>query len=81
MDRYVKLMNNSAEFINPKYADQTKTKFKSSARLECMMQDYPKLLGSCERVGFTMVPREFCFSTVKNDIKTAADKFKANNSP
>ena len=45
------------------------------------MQDYPKLLETCERVGFTMVPREFCFSTVKNDIKTAADKFKANNSP
>lgn len=45
------------------------------------MQDYPKLLETCEKVGFTMVPREFCFSTVKNDIKTAADKFKANNSP
>ena len=46
-----------SEFINPKYADQTKTKFKSSARLECMMQDYPKLLETCEKVGFTMVPR------------------------
>lgn len=46
-----------------------------------MMQDYPKLLETCDRVGFTMVPREFCFSTVKNDIKTAADKFKANGSP
>jgi UDP-sugar pyrophosphorylase len=32
-----------SEFINPKYADASKTKFKSSARLECMMQDYPKL--------------------------------------
>jgi UDP-sugar pyrophosphorylase len=26
-----------AEFINPKYADNTKTKFKSPTRLECMM--------------------------------------------
>jgi len=52
-----KIIANVAEFINPKYADHTKTKFKSSARLECMMQDYPKLLETCKRVGFTMVPR------------------------
>lgn len=26
-----------AEFINPKYADNTRTKFKSATRLECMM--------------------------------------------
>lgn len=41
---YVLIYLYSAEFINPKYADETKTKFKSSARLECLMQDYPKLL-------------------------------------
>ena len=34
------------EFINPKYADAAKNKFKSSTRLECMMQDFPKLLPS-----------------------------------
>ena len=27
-----------SEFVNPKYADATKTAFKSSTRLECMMQ-------------------------------------------
>jgi hypothetical protein len=27
-----------AEFVNPKYADASKTAFKSSTRLECMMQ-------------------------------------------
>jgi len=27
-----------AEFVNPKYADETRTKFKSSARLESSMQ-------------------------------------------
>lgn len=43
-----------------------------------MMQDYPKLLKSGERVGFTQIDRRFCFSTVKNDIKTAAQKVKAN---
>lgn len=41
------------EFINPKYADATKTKFKSSSRLECMYQDYPKLLENGDRVGMT----------------------------
>ena len=32
------------EFINPKYTDATKTAFKKPTRLECMMQDFPKLL-------------------------------------
>ena len=32
------------EFVNPKYANTEKTVFKSPTRLECMMQDYPKLL-------------------------------------
>ncbi len=27
-----------AEFVNPKYTDSSKTTFKSSTRLECMMQ-------------------------------------------
>jgi len=34
------------EFVNPKYANAEKTLFKSPTRLECMMQDYPKLLES-----------------------------------
>ena len=29
------------EFVNPKYADASKTKFKSPTRLECMMQETP----------------------------------------
>ena len=37
------------------YADATKTKFKSSTRLECMMQDYPKALPSSAKVGFTVI--------------------------
>ena len=32
-----------SEFVNPKYKDASKTAFKSSTRLECMMQDYPKV--------------------------------------
>lgn len=42
------------------------------------MQDYPKLLKSGDRVGFTQIDRRFCFSTVKNDLKTAAQKVKSN---
>lgn len=30
------------EFVNPKYSDEAKTKFKSPTRLECMMQDFPR---------------------------------------
>ena len=44
------------EFVNPKYADEAKTKFKSPTRLECLMQDLPKLLTDGEKVGFTSYP-------------------------
>jgi UDP-sugar pyrophosphorylase len=70
------LFLNAAEFINPKYADATKTKFKSSSRLECLMQDYPKLLKNCDRVGYTSIDTGFCFSTVKNDLASAIAKWK-----
>ena len=32
------------EFVNPKYTDDTKKAFKKPTRLECMMQDYAKVL-------------------------------------
>lgn len=38
----------------PRYADATRTKFKSSTRLECMMQDFPKTLTPDHKVGFTV---------------------------
>lgn len=78
---YVKYFYIVAEFINPKYADETKTKFKSSARLECLMQDYPKLLDDCSRVGYTSVDKGFCFTTLKNDPKSAIAKYKDGLSP
>ena len=37
------------EFVNPKYATPAKDVFKSPTRLECMMQDFPKLLPSVIR--------------------------------
>lgn len=60
------------EFVNPKYANAEKTVFKSPTRLECMMQDYPKLLTGKGEVGFTMYETWFCFSPAKTNIKDAA---------
>ncbi|CAM9667000.1 unnamed protein product, partial [Heterosigma akashiwo] len=60
-----------AEFVNPKYADAARTTFKKPARLECMMQDYPKALDSDAVVGFTTFPAWACFSPCKNCILEA----------
>jgi len=59
------------EFVNPKYANAEKTEFKKPTRLECMMQDLPKLLGPEVQVGFTSFERWFSFSPVKNSIDEA----------
>ena len=44
-----------AEFVNPKYKDESRSAFKSSTRLECMMQDFPHGLPADAAVGFTVV--------------------------
>jgi len=68
-----------SEFINPKYKDATKTAFKKDTRLECMMQDYPKLLaGTNAVVGFTQFERWTSFSAVKNSIDDAKVKQALN---
>jgi UDP-sugar pyrophosphorylase len=61
-----------SEFVNPKYADAARSKFKKPTRLECMMQDYPKTLGPTAKVGFTMAPAWICFSPCKNNTVDAA---------
>lgn len=65
------------EFVNPKYKDASKTYFKKATRLECMMQDYPKLLLTVEgmqqaKVGFTNAPAWICYSPCKNNPTDAA---------
>ena len=67
------------EFVNPKYADETKTSFKKPTRLECMMQDYPKLLSSNAKVGFTVLERAAVreYSPVKNATADGAAKVRA----
>jgi len=60
------------EFVNPKYRDEARTAFKKPTRLECMMQDYPKVLEASARVGFTSAPAWMCFSPVKNAVADGA---------
>ena len=66
------------EFVNPKYKDETKTAFKSPTRLECMMQDYPKSLGTKSKVGFTVFANWIGYSPVKNSPADGLAKFKSN---
>jgi UDP-sugar pyrophosphorylase len=84
LDTYIKALEETKglipEFVNPKYTDETRTKFKSPTRLECLMQDLPKLLKSGENVGFTSYERWFCFSACKNNLNDACNKLKKNQS-
>ncbi|KAL3797074.1 hypothetical protein ACHAW5_007575 [Stephanodiscus triporus] len=73
LESYVQVLERTKgvmpEFVNPKYKDAEKRVFKKPTRLECMMQDFPIVLeGSdeVERVGFTSLASELCFSPVKN---------------
>jgi UDP-sugar pyrophosphorylase len=76
MEPYISTLNAShgaiSEFVNPKYSDITKSTFKKPTRLECMMQDYPKLLGPEIKVGFTLAPAWACYSPCKNNPQDAA---------
>ena len=74
MEAYAKTLNGEdqgvvIEFVNPKYKDETRTEFKKPTRLECMMQDIPKLfqkeMGSNAKIGFTTFDRWFTFSPAK----------------
>jgi len=80
---YVDTLNKTkgviAEFVNPKYADEERTKFKKSTRLECMMQDYPKSLPSDAKVGFTQLEVWAAYSPVKNHPDEAREKVKGGN--
>ena len=61
------------EFVNPKYKDEkARTDFKKPTRLECMMQDIPKLYQKeleSPSIGFCMFDRWFTFSPAKNALE------------
>ena len=73
LEGYVTALDHSKglmpEFVNPKYKDAAKkTVFKKPTRLECMMQDFPTVLTGkdSQKVGFTSIQADLCFSPVKN---------------
>jgi UDP-sugar pyrophosphorylase len=72
------------EFVNPKYKDDTRTEFKKPTRLECMMQDIPKLfqkeMQDTANIGFTTFDRWFTFSPAKNALDAGVDAVKGGNS-
>jgi UDP-sugar pyrophosphorylase len=82
-ESYVKILEASqgiiAEFVNPKYTDETKSAFKKPTRLETMMQDLPKLFGESEKVGVTIFERMWSFSPNKNNVADAAAKVAGGN--
>lgn len=84
LDTYVEELDRHggviAEFVNPKYADASRTAFKSSTRLECMMQDFPKTLPENTPVGFTTINQVWAaYSPVKNSPVDAAAKAASGN--
>ena len=71
-----------AEFVNPKYADKSRTAFKSSTRLECMMQDWAKTVPPGTKVGFMVIQEVWVgYSPVKNSVADALAKVAAGCPP
>ncbi|CAI5464578.1 unnamed protein product [Closterium sp. Yama58-4] len=69
------------EFVNPKYTDATRTAFKASTRLECMMQDFPQAIHPSRSVGFTEADVWLAYSPVKNNLRDAVAKLAAGTPP
>ncbi|MCK9590316.1 MAG: UTP--glucose-1-phosphate uridylyltransferase [Terrimicrobiaceae bacterium] len=85
LEPYLRVLESSrgiiAEFVNPKFDDASRTRFKKPARLETMMQDLPKLFTAGEKVGVTIFDRAWCFSACKNNLTEAAEKAARNGPP
>ena len=81
---YIKILHETKglvpEFVNPKYVDETRKKFKAPTRLETLMQDVPKLVKNGETIGNTYFDRWFCFSACKNNIHDACERLRKNES-
>lgn len=79
--KYLKALEESdgivPEFVNPKLMGDGSGRFKKPTRIECMMQEYSRLLRG-EKVGCTEIARWSCFSAVKNNLTDATKKFKSN---
>eukprot|EP00002_Diphylleia_rotans_P009690 TRINITY_DN2005_c0_g1_i7.p1 TRINITY_DN2005_c0_g1~~TRINITY_DN2005_c0_g1_i7.p1 ORF type:complete len:600 (-),score=144.21 TRINITY_DN2005_c0_g1_i7:541-2340(-) len=69
------------EFVNPKYSNKERTKFSKPTRLECMMQDFVRLLDSNAKVSFTQFDRWIGFTAVKNNTADAAKRLQSGLTP
>ncbi|KAF6135807.1 hypothetical protein GIB67_028126 [Kingdonia uniflora] len=72
IEELIKIEGAILEFVNPKYKDFSKTSFKSSTRLECMMQDYPKTLSLSARVRFIVMDTERAYAPMMNNPEDVA---------
>ena len=84
LDTYLNIIEESQglvpEFVNPKYVDETRKRFKAPTRLETLMQDVPKLIKNNGVEGFTYFHRWFCFSACKNNLHDACERLKKGES-
>ena len=85
LDAYLNIIEESKglvpEFVNPKYVDDTRKKFKAPTRLETLMQDVPKLIKNNNGTeGYTYFDRWFCFSACKNNLHDACERLKKGES-
>ena len=84
LDSYLNIIEESKglvpEFVNPKYVDDTRKRFKTPTRLETLMQDIPKLIKNNGTEGYTYFDRWFCFSACKNNLHDACEKLKKGES-
>ena len=84
LDSYLNIIEESKglvpEFVNPKYVDDTRKRFKVPTRLETLMQDVPKLIKNNGIEGYTYFDRWFCFSACKNNLHDACQKLKKGES-
>mmetsp|Transcript_13021 Transcript_13021/g.42421 ORF Transcript_13021/g.42421 Transcript_13021/m.42421 type:complete len:620 (-) Transcript_13021:80-1939(-) len=64
------------EFVNPKYKEDGT--FAKPARLECMMQDFPKLLPRDAKVGAVLFDEAVAYAPVKNGAEKAKQLLARN---
>lgn len=61
------------EFVNPKYADKAKGLLAAPTRIECMLQDFPKLLNDPgAKVSFVQLERWLSYTPIKNSLSQGA---------
>ncbi len=66
-----------AEFINPKYADESKETFLTPTRVETLMQDLAGSYPPGTPIGVTLFNRDWALAALKNSLPSAQAKARA----